>query len=108
MQVKAGISSAVFDIARPATIPSDNTEHKVTVAVIDLEPEFLYECVPKKSSYAYLKARVCNRSLYPLLAGPTNIFLDNNFIAKASHISEFLSHLNIDMVELLRFYASLW
>jgi len=55
----------------------------VSVAIIDLQPKFEYECVPKKSAHAYLKAKVKNTSPYALLSGPTNIFLDNNFIAKA-------------------------
>lgn len=55
---------------------------QVSVAIVDLKPTFEYECVPKRTSHAYLKAKVKNTSPYALLAGPTNIFLDNNFIAK--------------------------
>ena len=72
----------MFEIARRSSIPSDNVGHKVSVAIIDLKPTFEYECVPKKSNHAYLKAKVKNTSPYALLAGPTNIFLDNNFICK--------------------------
>lgn len=50
--------------------------------MITLKPEFEYEAVPKKSPYAFIKAKVTNTSQYPILAGPANIFLDNNFIAK--------------------------
>ena len=74
----------MYEIARRSTIPSDNVGHKVSVAIIDLQPKFEYECVPKKSAHAYLKAKVKNTSPYALLSGPTNIFLDNNFIAKVS------------------------
>ena len=72
----------MYEIARRSSIPSDNVGHKVSVAIIDLKPKFEYECVPRKSSHAYLKAKVKNTSPYTLLAGPTNIFLDNNFISK--------------------------
>ncbi|CAH1799374.1 unnamed protein product [Owenia fusiformis] len=82
-EVKDGITSTTFDIARLHSIPCDNATHKVSVAIIDLTPLFEYECVPKMAAHAYLKARVRNTSSYALLAGPTNIFLDNNFIAKA-------------------------
>ena len=57
---------------------------QVSVAIIDLKPTFEYECVPKRSQHAYLKAKVKNTSAYALLAGPTNVFLDNNFIAKVT------------------------
>ncbi|KAI0240642.1 Protein F37C4.5 [Lamellibrachia satsuma] len=82
-QVKENVTSTMYEIPRTATIPCDNVGHKVSVAIIDLEPTFQHECVPKKSSHAFLRAHVKNTSPYALLAGPSNIFLDNNFIAKA-------------------------
>ena len=72
----------MYEIARRTSIPCDNEGHKVSVAIVDLKPTFEYECVPRKSAHAYLKAKVRNTSPYALLAGPTNIFLDNNFVAK--------------------------
>ncbi len=77
--------TASFEIARKGTIPSDNSSHKVNVAVLDFEPSFEYICVPKKTPFAYLKARVTNNSHYPLLRGPVSVFLDNNFVAKATN-----------------------
>ena len=74
----------MYEISRRSSIPADNVGHKVSVAIIDLLPAFEYECVPKKSQHAFLKAKVKNTSAYALLAGPTNIFLDNNFIAKVN------------------------
>jgi uncharacterized protein (TIGR02231 family) len=77
-------STATFDIARNSTIPSDNTTHKVSIGLISLKPEFEYETVPRKNTNAYIKAKVTNTSSYPMLAGPANVFLDNNFVAKVS------------------------
>jgi hypothetical protein len=74
----------MFEIARRSSIPSDNVAHKVSVAIIDLEPSFEYECIPRKSNHAYLKAKVKNTSPYALLAGSTSVFLDNNFVSKVS------------------------
>ena len=85
-QVKESITSTTYEVTRTTTIPCDNTSHKVSLAIIDLAPVFEYESVPKKAAHAYLKARVKNTSQYALLAGPTNIFLDNNFIAKVGTI----------------------
>ena len=59
---------------------------QVTVAIIDLSPEFEYTLVPRMSSHTYLQAVVKNTSSYAILSGPANVFLDNNFIAKASKL----------------------
>ena len=108
-QVTEGLASSVFDIAASASIPSDNSSHKVregdtalpalvnstrrfyiyllskvSIATIDLKPTFEYETVPKLSQHAFLKAKVKNESDYPLLAGPANVFLDQSFVTKTS------------------------
>jgi len=56
----------------------------VTVALIDLEPQFHHVSVPRLSPYSFLQAKAKNTSSYTMLAGPANIFLDNNFIAKVA------------------------
>uniref|UniRef100_A0A914WX50 Uncharacterized protein n=1 Tax=Plectus sambesii TaxID=2011161 RepID=A0A914WX50_9BILA len=78
------VISTCFVIARPSTIPSDGAEHKVSVTVIDLEPRFEHETVPSKSPVAFLTAKVTNTSTFPLLSGPTSIYLNNSFVAKSS------------------------
>ena len=55
---------------------------QVTVALIDLSPELSYTSVPRLSPHSFLQAKAKNTSHYAMLAGPSNIFLDNNFIAK--------------------------
>ena len=62
---------------------------QVTVAIIDLQPEFEYAVVPRMSSHSYLQAVVKNTSSYSILSGPANVFLDNNFIAKVSCMSAY-------------------
>uniref|UniRef100_A0A914X159 DUF4139 domain-containing protein n=1 Tax=Plectus sambesii TaxID=2011161 RepID=A0A914X159_9BILA len=84
MQVEENVISTCFVIARPSTIPSDGAEHKVSVTVIDLEPRFEHETVPSKSPVAFLTAKVTNTSTFPLLSGPTSIYLNNSFVAKSS------------------------
>ncbi|PAA53507.1 hypothetical protein BOX15_Mlig023287g1 [Macrostomum lignano] len=79
----SNIQSTQFEVPRLFTIPCDGEEHKVTIAIIDLCPTFEYESVPQRAPYAYLKAAVTNTSNYALLAGPTNIYVDNNFIGKS-------------------------
>ena len=77
-------STSTFEIPRLATIPSDTDTHKVSIGIINLTPEFEYESVPRKNAYAYIKAKVVNKSNYTMLAGPANVFLDNNFVAKVN------------------------
>jgi uncharacterized protein (TIGR02231 family) len=77
-----GATSATYTIPREATIPSDNSDHKVTIAVIAFETcSFQYYTVPKYDANAYLKVRTTNNSPYSMLKGPMNIFMDNNFIS---------------------------
>jgi uncharacterized protein (TIGR02231 family) len=90
-----------YSIPRKSTIPSDNTEHKVTVAVFDLKPDFKHICVPRLSPYCFLQSVVKNESHYALLAGPANVFIDNNFLSKSllSDVSpgeEFSTSLGVD------------
>ena len=57
------------------------------MALIDLSPEFTYSSVPRLSPYSFLQAKAKNSSPYTVLAGPANVFLDNNFIAKVNEFS---------------------
>ena len=85
--MQESVINTTFSIARASTIPSDNTQHKVNVAVIELTPEFEHETVPGKTPHVFLKAKVKNTSSYPLLPGGASVFLDNNFIAKVCFAS---------------------
>ena len=82
--VQINATSVVFEIKGKSTIASDNLPHKVTVLIQDLPAEFRYSAAPKLSPHAYLKTKVRNTSDFPLLAGVTNVFLDNGFVANAS------------------------
>jgi len=75
---------ATFTIPVPSTIASDNKEHKVTIAIMPLETRFTYAVIPRVSPYSYLKSTTANTSQFFLLAGPCNVFMDNNFVATSS------------------------
>jgi len=99
--VETKASSVVFNIAGKNTVPNDNNSHNVTVLIQKFPTSFRYSCVPKLSQYAYLKALVKNTSEYPFLAGETNIFMDNHFVATANMdlvapTEEFWTYLGID------------
>ena len=80
--VKEGMTSTTFEIARKSTIKSDDVGHKVSIGLIEFKPKFEYEAVPKLVAHAFFTAKVKNNSSYALLEGPANVFLDNNFLTK--------------------------
>ncbi len=82
--VAAGATSAVFQIATPATIPSDNAPQKIPITTARLAAAFEYLTVPKRQPTAYLTSKVVNASDYPLLAGAMNVFLDGTFVATST------------------------
>lgn len=99
--VETGATSVFFSIKGSHTVKSDGTDHKVTIMIEDFSAHFRYSTVPKLSPYAYLKAKVRNETAYPFLAGSTNVFLDNNFVANSSieavaPTEEFWTFLGID------------
>ena len=72
---RPGYEANLFDVVHAL-------DFQVTVALIDLSPELSYTSVPRLSPLSFLQAKAKNTSHYAMLAGPSNIFLDNNFIAK--------------------------
>jgi uncharacterized protein (TIGR02231 family) len=99
--VETRATSVVYKVAGTSTIASDNTDYRLTIAVIDLPVSLRYSSVPKLSPFAYLKAKATNTSDYALLPGPSNIFFDNQFVAQSqldlvSPTAEFWTSLGID------------
>ncbi len=72
--------STSFEIKTKSSIPSDNSQHKVTIAIENLPVEYSYTSIPKISPAVYLKGKILNSNDYPLLEGEINIFVDNDFI----------------------------
>ncbi len=73
-------TSSSFSIQSKQSLPSDNQDHKVGIAIENFPIDFSYEVVPKVVQGAFLKGRGKNILDYPLLAGDANIFLDNSFV----------------------------
>ena len=100
-KVETGATSVVFAIPGINSIIDNGEEHKVGISVFEFEADFQYNSVPKMSPFAFLTAKVKNTSDFPMLAGKTNVFLDNNFVTN-SHIplvapnEEFKTSLGID------------
>jgi uncharacterized protein (TIGR02231 family) len=77
-------TSVLFAPSGSNTVLSDNTPCKVTILINDFPADFKYSAVPKLTAYTYLKAKVKNTSVFPLLPGDCNIFMDHNFISNSS------------------------
>ena len=100
-KIESGATSVVFAIPGINTISDNGEEHKVGISVFVLNADYQYNSVPKISPFAFLTAKVKNTSDFPMLAGKSNVFLDNNFVTN-SHMQlvapneEFKVSLGID------------
>lgn len=79
-QVQQTATAVNFDIKGRYTIKSDNQPHQVTIMIQNFPAKFTYAAVPKLVKHAFLKAEITNATAIPLLAGETNVFLDNNYV----------------------------
>lgn len=79
--VTSQATSAVFTVAVPSSVGSDNSPQKVPVTRLTLASTSEYVAIPKRRAAAFLSAKATNTSEFPLLAGPMNVFLDGTFIA---------------------------
>lgn len=73
-------AALTFRVAKPATIPSDGSPHKTTVAALSLTPRLDYVAVPKLVSQAYRRATVTNDTEYVFLPGPANVFYGAEYV----------------------------
>ncbi|KAM5544768.1 hypothetical protein V8D89_001666, partial [Ganoderma adspersum] len=76
--------SLAYRVEGRVSLPSDGVAHKVPIAVLAFEAALKYVCVPRKTSAAFIEARIKNTSEYELLAGPVSVFMDDNFVTKTS------------------------
>lgn len=80
---KRGTSTG-YTISGKSVIPSNTDTHKLSIGTVKLTADFEYSIVPDKSSYAYLTAKVINKSEFTFLQGKINIFFENNFVAEST------------------------
>ena len=74
------ISSHVFRIRTPETVPSDGSPHKVTIATSVLKCDAARVATPKLSPHVYLKTQLRNTNDFPYMPGDLHIFLGNDYI----------------------------
>lgn len=72
-----------FTIETPFTIPSDNADHRVAIAVYNLSANYEYHAIPKLDESVYLVAQVSGWEKLNLLSGESNLYFDGTFIGKS-------------------------
>jgi uncharacterized protein (TIGR02231 family) len=100
-KVETGATAVTFVIPGTHSINDNNEEHKIGITALEFDAKLEYNAVPKLSTFAYLTAISSNASEYPMLAGKSNIFLDNSFVAHSaikfvSPNQEFKTSLGVD------------
>lgn len=71
---------ARFDVETRADVPSDGAWHTVPVLSVPVGLSAEYVCVPSVEPRAFRTVRMENRTPYPLLAGPVDVTLENEFL----------------------------
>ncbi|MDP6356893.1 MAG: mucoidy inhibitor MuiA family protein [Planctomycetota bacterium] len=71
-----------YRASKRESIPADGVFSKVTLGAKSDKAEFIYEIVPELARRAYLFGTMKNPFGSPLLAGPTGVFLGNDFVTQ--------------------------
>jgi len=79
-----GATAVTFAVPGATIVASDNRERTVTIAMLELPVRYSYAAVPKLSPYAYFRAEATNDSEYPLLAGPSHVYVDGGYVADSA------------------------
>jgi uncharacterized protein (TIGR02231 family) len=72
-----------FVIDVPFTIPSDNADHRVPIAVYQMPATYEYHSVPKFDQGVFLVAQISGWEKLNLLSGESNIYFDGTYIGKS-------------------------
>ncbi|CAE6486522.1 unnamed protein product, partial [Rhizoctonia solani] len=96
-----GVLNTTFGIPGRSDIPSDEASHKVVIAVLDLQADLEWVCVPREKESVFLTCKVINSSEFTLLPGEASVFMDDNFVSKSQieHVSpneSFKTSLGVD------------
>ena len=72
-----------FAVNGKSDIPSDGSPHKTTLSQFSLPPEVDYLAIPRHTDAVYRRAKLTNSSASPLMAGPANLFVGDEFIGSS-------------------------
>lgn len=80
-----GLTAAAFKVAMPTTVPSDNVDHRVAIAVLQLPVSFARVAAPRLApGKVFLEGEVTNDSEYVLVPGEARVGIDGSFVGKSS------------------------
>jgi uncharacterized protein (TIGR02231 family) len=79
-EVEQGVAAATYRPARPVAVPADDSAHRATVAVFDLESTLDYVTAPVLAQESHLRATVTNSSPHTMLPGKASVFHGPDFV----------------------------
>lgn len=79
-KIETSSAALSYNVPGTFTIPCDGQPHKVSIALINLNPKMDYVCAPRLMEAVYRRAKIPNDSPYTLLAGAGNLFAGDEFI----------------------------
>ena len=75
-------SAVTFRVNGDVNIPGDGTPKKTTLGQYDLSPQLDFLAVPRHTDSVYRRAKLVNTTGSPLLAGPVNLYVGDEYIGQ--------------------------
>lgn len=82
--ISQDMGSVTYEISKPTTILSDNRLYKSPVKSEQFEVTLDFEATPKLTPYVFIHAKVANDKEYPIVGGPMNVFVNDNYTGQSS------------------------
>ncbi|MBL8021913.1 MAG: mucoidy inhibitor MuiA family protein [Leptospirales bacterium] len=98
----AEVSTFTVQLPGLESIPSDNSDHRVTMQTATITGTVSHVAIPSRTSFVFLKGKFKNTLSMPLLWSTANVYLDGGFVGtttpgtKASVGEEFEMYLGPD------------
>lgn len=83
-EVSASGLATQFRVPRPETVPADGRPHRVRVTEAKLVLAPAHVAIPVRANRAFVRAKPKNTSGFPILAGPAQVFVGNDFAGRVS------------------------
>jgi len=83
-RVESDGTAVTYHVARPVTVPPDDTLVRTTIAHVELAPRLDHLAIPRIDEGVYLRATVANESSLLLLPGEISIFHGSDYVGKGN------------------------
>ncbi len=81
-QIVETMTNVMFEISLPYSIPSDGTNHMVSIKTGNLPATYYHYLVPKVESEAFLLAKITGWEDLNLLPGKANVFYEGTYVGE--------------------------